>query len=160
MTPMRAWQAVLLSIASVMAAAVIGQLATFPNLQPWYAQLAKPGFNPPNWIFGPVWTVLYALMAFALWRVLRAPRPWAEKRPAIIAFYLQLALNALWPVIFFGGHSPIGGLIDIVPQWLAVIATIWLFDRIDRLAGLCLAPLAVWVGFAGVLNLTIWQLNG
>jgi tryptophan-rich sensory protein len=159
MTYLRNWQAALLSIASVLAAALIGQFATFPNLQSWYAQLAKPSFNPPNWIFGPVWTLLFALMALSLWRVLRDKRPWADKRAAVGAFYLQLALNALWPVIFFAWHSPIGGLIDIVPQWLAVVATIWLAGRIDRLAGVCLVPLAAWVGFAGVLNFAIWQLN-
>ena len=108
----------------VVAVSACGQLATYPNLAPWYAGLAKPSFNPPNWVFAPVWSALYALMAFALWRILRlAPSP--ARRAALALFFLQLALNAAWSWMFFAAHSPLLGLINVVPQWLV--------DRGDRL---------------------------
>lgn len=84
----------LIAVVAVSAASVLGQLATYPNLVPWYANLAKPWFTPPRWVFGPVWTALYALMAFALWRVLRAPGHFAGRRIAVVLFGLQLVLNA------------------------------------------------------------------
>src|SRR5947209_14459509 len=85
-----------LAIIAVAAASVIGQLATYPNLAPWYVGLVKPSFNPPNWVFAPVWTTLYVLMAFAVWRILRRPGASAERRWALILFFAQLALNAAW----------------------------------------------------------------
>jgi tryptophan-rich sensory protein len=149
-----------LAVLSVVALMISGQLATFPNLEPWYAGLVKPPFNPPNWIFGPVWTTLYVLMAFALWRILRLHTQPALRRRAIRLFYAQLLLNALWSWLFFAAHSPLLGLIDIVPQWLLILATIATFRRLDGWAALCLVPLALWVGFATVLNAAIWSLNG
>ncbi len=150
----------LLALAAVAAASCAGQLATFPNLAPWYAGLTKPSFNPPNWVFGPVWTALYALMAFSLWRVLRLPHHFAARRWAITLFFVQLVLNAAWSWMFFAAHSPLLGLINIVPQWMLVVATIVAFHRLDKIAAWCLMPLAAWVAFAGVLNLAIWRLNG
>lgn len=143
----------------VAAAWLLGVLATFPNLAPWYAGLAKPTFNPPNWIFGPVWSTLYVLMAIAAFRVLASAALDEEKIFAMAVFYGQLALNAAWSWLFFAAHSPLLGLIDIVPQWLLVVWCAILFWRIDRLAGLLLLPLIAWVGFAGVLNAAIWRLN-
>ena len=152
-----AWAA--LAAVSVAVALGLGQIATFPNLAPWYAGLLKPGFSPPNWVFGPGWTTLYVLMAFALWRVLRsAPTP--ARRTGIILFYVQLFLNAAWPWMFFAAHSPALGMINIVPQLITILATIALFTRVDRLAGMCLVPLVAWVGFATALNFEIWRLNG
>jgi tryptophan-rich sensory protein len=156
----------LVMLLAVAAASVVGQIATFPNLSPWYASLAKPDFNPPNSIFGPVWTTLYVLMAFAGWRILRL-RPGTHSRrvgtlrpPALALFFLQLILNAAWPWMFFAMHDPLLGLVNIVPQFLLVIATITAFQRLDGLAALCLVPLAAWVGFASALNFAIWRLNG
>ena len=146
-----------LSVLPVVAAVLLGQVATFPNLAPWYAGLAKPSFNPPNWIFGPVWFSLYALMAVAVWRVLATGAP--QKRAALNLFFVQLALNAAWSGLFFGLHNPLLGLCDIVPQWFLVVATMLVFWRIDRLAGLCLLPLSCWVAFASLLNFEIWRLN-
>lgn len=146
-----------LSILPVVAAVLLGQVATYPNLADWYAHLAKPSFNPPNWIFGPVWTVLYVLMAIAVWRVLGANA--RLKRVALVLFFVQLALNAAWSWLFFGLHAPLLGLCDIVPQGLLVIATMLVFWRVDRLAGLCLLPLSCWVAFATLLNFEIWRLN-
>ena len=146
-----------LSVLPVVAALLLGQAATFPNLAPWYAGLAKPSFNPPNWIFGPVWTTLYVLMAVAVWRVLGTND--RLKRTALILFFVQLAFNAAWSWLFFALHAPLLGLCDIVPQWLLVVATMLVFWRIDRFAGLCLLPLSCWVAFATALNFEIWRLN-
>ncbi len=147
------------AVAAVVAASILGQIATFPNLAPWYASLHKPGFNPPNWIFAPVWTVLYALMAFALWRILRLPSSTSGRIPAVVLFFVQLALNVAWSFLFFAAHSPVLGFIDIVPQLMLILITAALFARLDAVAGWCLVPLALWVAFAAVLNYSIWSLN-
>ena len=149
-----------LALAVVAATSIVGQIATYPNLAPWYAGLVKPSFNPPNWIFAPVWTTLYALMAFALWRILRVRMPSGMHRRYMVGlFFLLLALNAAWSWMFFWAHSPLLGLINIVPQLGVVMATVVSFARVDRLAAFCLLPLAAWVAFAGVLNTAIWLLN-
>lgn len=149
----------LLAIAVVGSASVAGQIATYPNLAPWYASLVKPAFNPPNWIFAPVWTILYALMAFAVWRILRLPPASPARRVALTLFSVQLALNAAWSWMFFGANSPLLGMINIVPQFLVVLAAVVAFHRLDKVAGWCLAPLAAWVAFASALNVAIWRLN-
>jgi translocator protein len=143
---------------AVLAASALGQIATYPNLG-WYAGLSKPPFNPPNWIFSPVWTTLYALMAIALWRVLRLKMGTAGRGAALALFFLQLVLNAAWPWLFFAAQSPLLGLINIILQLSLVIATVVAFWSLDRRAAVCLVPLAAWVGFAAVLNVTIWRLN-
>ena len=148
-----------LPLAAVVAASLLGQFATFPNLAPWYASLVKPSFNPPNWIFGPAWTALYGLMAYAAYRILKlAPTP--AQRTAIVLFYAQLVFNAAWSWMFFAAHSPALGLINVVPQLVLVVATATAFIRLDRVAGICLLPLIAWVTFATALNAAIWQLNG
>jgi tryptophan-rich sensory protein len=147
-----------IAIISVIAVSGLGQLATFPNLS-WYAELVKPPFNPPNWVFGPVWTVLYGLMAFAAWRVMRLPQTARARHLALCLFFIQLALNAAWSWMFFGANSPLLGLLNILPQFLVALATAGVFYRLDRIAGWCMLPLAAWVGFAAVLNLSIWRLN-
>ena len=138
---------------------LLGRLAAFPNLTPWYAGLAKPPFSPPNFIFGAVWAALYPLMAFAFWRILRLPGRTPGRGAATGVFLAQLAVNVLWSFLFFAARSPSLGLIDIVPQWLLIVATIALFRPLDRLAAACLAPLALWVAFAGLINFEIWRLN-
>lgn len=153
------WTAALLAVVPVVAASVLGQLATFPNLDSWYRTLAKPPLSPPDWVFGPVWTSLYALMAYAAWRVLRRPRDEAGRSAGLALYFGQLVMNALWSWMFFAMHSPLGGLLNIVPQWLLIVATTRSFRRLDRVAGYCLVPLLGWVGFAAVLNFQIWQLN-
>lgn len=147
-----------LTVGPVVVAMVLGQLATFPNL-PWHAGLVKPSFNPPNWVFGPVWTTLYALMAFAGWRIWRLP-PSPGRRTALILYYGQLAFNVAWSWMFFAAHSPILGLVNIGPQFLLILATINAFRPLDRFATWALVPLAAWVAFASVLNYSIWSLNG
>jgi len=154
------WLRAAIAILPVVAASLLGQWATYPNLAPWYAGLAKPWFNPPNWIFAPVWTSLYLLMAYSVWRILKAPGNDADRRTALMLFFVQLALNALWSWLFFGLNNPFTGLMNIVPQLLVILATIDRFRRLDRSAALCLAPLAAWVAFAALLNFEIWRLNG
>ncbi len=148
------------AVVPVVAASVIGQIATYPNLTPWYAGLVKPAFNPPNWVFAPVWTTLYVLMAFALWRVLRLRRKTSARRLGLSLFFVQLALNAAWSWMFFGAHSPALGLVNLVPQLAVISATVIVFLRLDFVAAVALMPLAVWVAFAAVLNFAIWSLNG
>ena len=150
--------ALVVAVVPVVAAAAIGNAATLPAIAPWYAGLAKPAINPPNWIFGPVWTTLYLMMTLAFWRVLRAEV--AEGRRAAVGWFLvQIVLNAAWSVAFFGGHSPLGGLAVIFPLVGAIVVTMRLFFAIDRLAGLLFVPYVAWVGFATVLNILIWRLN-
>lgn len=140
------------------AAAAIGSAATLPSIPTWYEGLAKPDFNPPNWLFGPVWTILYALMAVALWRVVNLASG-AARRRAVSAFGIQLMLNAAWSVVFFGLQSITGGLVVIALLDVAIFATIAEFGRIDRLAGWLLVPYVIWVSFAALLNLAIFVLN-
>ena len=149
-----------LAIIAVAGASVIAQLATYPNLVPWHAGLVKPSFNPPNWIFGPVWTTLYVLMAFAVWRILRLPEVSGARPLALTLFFIQLALNAAWSWMFFGANNTLLGVINIIPQFLIILATVVVFHRLDRIAAWCLVPLAAWVAFATVLNVVIWRLNG
>ena len=117
---------------------------------------ALRSFNPPNWVFAPVWTTLYVLMAFAVWRILRLPQVSAARRLTLSLFFIQLALNAAWSWMFFGANNPLFGLINIVPQFLAILATVVAFHRLDRMAAWCLLPLLAWVAFASVLNVAIW----
>lgn len=148
------------AVLPVVTVLILGQLATYPNLTPWYASLAKPSFNPPNWIFGPVWTALYALMALAFYRVLRLLPATPGRSPAIVLFLVQTALNAAWSWAFFAARSPAAGLIVIAALWMSIAATLVAFWRLDRISGACFAPYLAWVSFAAVLNFAIWRLNG
>lgn len=151
--------AALVAGAVVFAAATIGNLATMPAIPTWYAGLTKPSFNPPNWLFGPVWGLLYAMMAVAFWRILRLPAGAPGRGAAISAFLAQMTLNALWSVAFFGAQSPPLGFAVIAALWIAIAATIGLFRRLDRLAAWMLVPYLAWVSFAALLNGAIWRLN-
>lgn len=143
----------------VFSASAIGGYATFPSIPTWYAGLAKPAFNPPNWIFGPVWTILYILMAIAFWRILIRPAGTEGKTGAVTAFVIQMALNAFWSIAFFGLRSPLFGLATIALLLSAIVITIALFARIDRGAAWLMAPYLLWVSFASVLNGAIFWLN-
>jgi tryptophan-rich sensory protein len=124
----------------------------------WYAQLRKPTWNPPGWIFGPVWTALYTMMAIAAWLVWRRGG-FAVRRVSLGLFLLQLLLNALWSPLFFGLHNPALAFVEIVMLWLAILATLLAFWKVRRGVGLLLAPYLAWVSFAAVLNFTLWRLN-
>ena len=156
-TPRRRRWGWLLNIALVVTAvAVVGGLAT--DIGPWYTALEKPAFNPPNWLFGPVWTLLYALMTIAAWRVVECRGPRAV-RLQLALFFGQLALNLAWTFLFFGAHRPDLALVDIVALDVAVLATGWAFSRVDRVAAWLLVPYAAWIAFATILNAAIVHLN-
>lgn len=124
----------------------------------WYDALAKPAWTPPGAVFGPVWTVLYALMGVAAWLVWRR-RGFAGAGPALAVFLAQLVLNALWSYLFFGAQRIDAALLDIAALWLLILVTAVLFWREDRRAGALLLPYLAWVGFAAALNFAIWRLN-
>ena len=125
----------------------------------WYRTLEKPAFNPPNWIFGPVWTVLYTAMAIAAWMVW-CKRDRVTVKPALAAYGVQLVFNAAWSWLFFGRHEIGWALMEIVLLWLAILANVLLFWRIRRAAAMLLVPYLFWVSFAALLNVRFWQLNG
>ena len=146
-------------LAFVLLSLLVGGAATFftePSIPTWYAALAKPSFSPPDWVFAPVWTTLYVLMGVA------AARVWKQTGFGLgIAFWMvQLGLNFCWSAIFFSLHQIFWALVEMGALWLAVLATLVLFARRERIAGLLLVPYLAWVSFAFALNLAIWQLNG
>jgi tryptophan-rich sensory protein len=124
----------------------------------WYAKLRKPAITPPNWIFGPVWTVLYLLMAISAWLVWRNAG-WPGARFALVLFFLQLALNVAWSGLFFGLRRPAAALIEILLLWAAIVATAFAFRPLSMAAFWLMVPYAVWVLFAGFLNFLLWRLN-
>jgi len=144
---------------TVFGAAAMGNAVTIPAIPTWYAGLAKPWFNPPNWAFGPAWTILYLLMAIAFWRFLERRSAKAAWRWALALFVGQLILNVLWSVTFFGMRDPTSALVVVIALELAIVATIAAFRPIDRVAAWLLLPYAAWVGFATVLNIGIVWLN-
>ena len=149
----------LISVALPLSVGGLSGIATARGVQDWYPTLAKPAFNPPDWVFGPVWTLLYLMMgvaAFLVWQ-----RGWHEPavRIALAVFLVQLALNGLWSVLFFGMQAPGLAFAEIVVLWLSIGATVVLFWRVVPIAGKILLPYAAWVGFAAVLNGSIWILN-
>jgi len=141
------------------AAGGIGGLFTATSVGTWYAALRKPPYNPPGWIFGPVWTVLYALMGVAAWLVVRRGWDSVAVKAALAAFVAQLVLNMLWSAVFFGMRSPGIAFIELLGLWVAILVTIRLFWRVSPTAGALLVPYVLWVSFAAVLNYSIWRLN-
>jgi tryptophan-rich sensory protein len=142
----------------VFAAAGLGSWLTMQGMPQWYDSLARPAFSPPNWVFGPVWSLLYLMMAIAAWLVWRNP-PGQARRTALLLFALQLALNVAWSGLFFGLRSPGLAFVEIVFLWGAILATLLAFWRINVTAGGLLVPYLAWVTFAGVLNFAFWWLN-
>ena len=140
------------------ACAGIGSAATVGQLDVWYAGLNKPSWNPPNWIFGPVWTTLFTMMAVAAWLVWRK-RGFGNARLSLSWFGIQLLLNVGWSVVFFGCQRPGFAAIEIVLLWLAIAITTSLFIGHSKLAAGLMVPYLCWVIFAGVLNVVIWWLN-
>jgi len=124
----------------------------------WFAALQKPVWNPPGWLFGPVWTALYTIMAIAAWLVWRRGG-FAGQGIALSLFLIQLFFNALWSPLFFGWHQPELAFADIGLLWLTLLGTVIAFWKVRPLAGALLLPYLAWVTFAGALNYSIWQLN-
>lgn len=139
-------------------AGFLGSLFTTSAIPTWYATLRKPFFTPPNWIFSPVWISLFLLMGISLffvWRKTDHPK----FKIAFIFFFIQLILNVLWSVAFFGLKSPLLGLIDIFLLWIAILFTIVNFLKVSKMAGFLLLPYFLWVSFATLLNFSLWILN-
>jgi len=143
-------------LALALGVGIFAALVTEPNVVSWYPTLAKPSFNPPNWVFAPVWTTLYVLMAIAGWRVWRITDFGATP---MLYWVMQLALNFAWSFIFFGAHQIFAALIEIAMLWIAVLVTTIAFFRVDRIAGALFVPYLLWVSFAAALNAAIYQLN-
>jgi benzodiazapine receptor len=140
---------------------VVGGLGgrwTAPEIPGWYSTLVKPSFNPPSWIFGPVWTTLYVLMAVAAWLVTRTPES-QLRTVALALFGIQLALNLAWSWIFFHKHAIGPAAIEVAVLWCAIGATTIVFSRVSITAAWLMAPYWAWVTFASILNATIWRLN-
>ena len=147
------------SIILCQAAGAVGGLYTAPAIPEWYAGLTKPSFTPPDWLFGPVWTMLYLLMGVALYLVWRQGIHDRRVQVAMVLFFGQLALNVLWTVLFFGMQSPQLAFIEIILLLLVIAANARAFHRISKPAGLLLVPYMAWVCFAALLNGAIWRLN-
>jgi tryptophan-rich sensory protein len=139
-------------------AAGLGAAVTTPEIDGWYAELAKPAWNPPNWIFGPVWTVLYLTMGVSAWLVWRQAGLF-QARVSLGLFALQLALNTLWSFLFFAWHRPDLAAIEILLLWVAILSTQAAIWRHSRPAAALLAPYLAWVTFAAALNVTIWRMQ-
>jgi benzodiazapine receptor len=147
------------SVVACLAAGAIGSVFTRSAIPTWYATLEKPFFSPPNWLFAPVWTLLYILMGVAAFLVWRKGLDNRQVRIALIVFLIQLMLNALWSVVFFGLESPLYGLIVISILWVAILVTVIKFFTISRVASMLMWPYLLWVTFAAVLNASIFLLN-
>ncbi len=141
------------------AAGIIGSVFTFSAIPTWYQTLTKPVFNPPSWLFGPVWVTLYALMGVAAYRVSRLGMKRGAVKSAVVMFLIHLALNALWSPIFFGARQIPLGFVTIVAIWLTLIVTISRYQKLDIKSAYLLLPYLAWVSFATVLNYNLWLLN-
>lgn len=135
----------------------IGSIFTMDSVRDWYPGLEKPAFNPPSWVFGPVWTALYAMMGASAYLVYESKSE--KKGSALKTFFLQLSLNVLWSIAFFGLRSPLLGLAVIIALWLAIAWTMRSFKAISPAAAYLLIPYIIWVSFAAILNLSIFMLN-
>ena len=147
------------SIAACQGAGLIGSLFTTAAIPTWYAGLQKPFFTPPNWLFAPAWITLYILMAVAAFLIWRKGLDQKGVRFALIIFLIQLVLNTLWSIVFFGLESPLYGIIVIIALWIAILLTMIKFFKLSTIAGALLTPYIGWVSFAAVLNVAIWMLN-
>jgi translocator protein len=150
------WLMLAFFIVVCLAVAGLAGFATAQSVAAWYPTLNKPSWTPPSWLFGPVWSVLYVMMAVAAWLVCQKG---PEARGALMLFWGQLLLNLAWSFLFFGVQSPLLGLIDIIALWLAIALTIYAFAFHSRAASLLMTPYLMWVSFATALNAAIWQLN-
>jgi tryptophan-rich sensory protein len=147
------------SLVACQCAGLIGSIFTTPAIPTWYAALEKPSFNPPNWLFAPAWITLYLLMGVAAFLIWRKGLEQKEVRAALVIFLVQLVLNALWSVVFFGLQSPLYGVVVILALWVVILLTILSFFKLSTAAGALLLPYILWVSFAAVLNVSILVLN-
>ncbi len=150
---------ILIAIVSSLVLGSLSGLLTIDAINGWYASLAKPSFNPPNWVFGPAWTLLYFLMGLAAGLVWRAESDAALKRKALLSYAVQLGLNMIWTLIFFGLKAPAIALVEFVLLWIAIVWCVRSFRPVHALAAYLLVPYLLWVTFASVLNAAIVVLN-
>jgi len=148
----------IISIALCFFVAFLGSWTTFQSVQTWYMTINKPSFNPPSWLFGPVWSVLYTLMAIAFWLVWKN-RDLPSKSFAMQLFLIQLVLNLLWSFLFFYFKLPFWAFLEIILMWTTILFTIIYFYKINPWAAYIMIPYLLWVGFATILNGSIWILN-
>jgi tryptophan-rich sensory protein len=155
---MSRWVSLLVCLGVCYGVSGVGAHWTAAEIPAWYRGLAKPPYNPPNWIFAPVWTLLYGMMAVAAWRVwLAAPSP--QRTWGLGLFLLQLGLNLMWTWVFFVRHSLAGGVAEVAFLWIAIGATTLVFYRAEPAAAYLMAPYWTWVSFAALLNVGIWRRN-
>jgi translocator protein len=152
------WLSLLPFVVVCLAVAGIGALFTNSSVKTWYPQLHRPEWTPPNWIFGPVWTTLYLMMAFSAWLIWRGSS-WSAARFALLLFAIQLVLNMLWSAVFFGMRRIGPAFAEILLLWMMIIATTVAFYSLSLLAAWLLIPYIAWVGLASYLNFRIWQMN-
>jgi translocator protein len=158
--PSRTWRIVIITVLTMILGG-LGGTVTGDAMPEWYDSLRKPSFQPPGWLFGPVWTLLYALMGIAAGRIWGAPGAGSAARGRALGTYsVQLALNVAWSLLFFGFRSPGAALVEIIVLWIAIISTIRRFHSIDKPAAWLLLPYLLWVSFATVLNAAIVVMNG
>lgn len=148
-----------ISILIPLAVGGISGIFTTAEIPTWYAQLNKPWFNPPSWIFAPVWTSLYVLMGIAMFLVWKSNAPEPQKKMALYVYAIQLVLNFFWSIIFFHFHQTGWALVEIGFMWVFILLTIFAFGKINSIAAWLLVPYICWVSFATVLNHAIWKLN-
>lgn len=149
----------LASLAICQLAGFIGAIFTTPSISTWYFALNKPIFNPPNYLFAPVWTLLFVAMGIALFLIWSKSENTKEKRLAIILFTLQLLFNVMWSIVFFGFHSPLFGIFVIIILLALIIITTIKFFKLSDMAGILMIPYIIWVGFATILNIALYVLN-
>ncbi len=148
-----------IAIAVSEAAGIVGSFFTISAIPTWYAGLVKPALNPSAWVFGPAWTTLHLLMGIAVFLVWKKGFERKDVKVALSIFSVQLFLNAIWSIIFFGLKNPGWALVDIVALWLAIVWTMFVFYKISKPAAYLLVPYILWVSFASYLNYSIWMLN-
>ncbi|MBS7645771.1 tryptophan-rich sensory protein [Candidatus Bathyarchaeota archaeon] len=149
----------ILSIILCQVVGVIGSIFTSSSISTWYPSLVKPAFTPPNWVFAPVWTILYLLMGLSLFLILIKGGEKGRLKPALSIFAVQLFLNGLWSYLFFGLRNPLYGLVGIILLWVTILITIVEASKISRLAAVLLIPYLAWVTIAATLNFYLWRLN-
>jgi len=153
------YKRLIISLALPQLAGIIGSFFTTPAISTWYATLQRPSFSPPNWIFGPVWIILYILMGISVYLIWQQIEKNKTAKGALWLFWVHLVFNASWSIIFFGLQNPGLAFINIIIIWLLIIALMIKFWKINRWATYLLIPYLLWVGFASVLNYFIWYLN-
>lgn len=153
------WAELLAAVLLCQAAGALGSAFTFPAIPTWYASLVKPEWNPPSWLFGPVWTILYTLMGIAAYRIWRLGIKKKAVRSALVLFGFHLAANSLWSIIFFGWQNIPLAFVEILVLLGLIVAVALRFYRLDRLSGYLFLPYLAWVSFATYLTYTIWRLN-